>query len=178
MMWLGDFNRHHPHWDNITDNRLFTHAAIKKAEKLIAAVADAGLNLTLPAKIPMHKHNMTKKWMRLDHVFLSERSFDTLISCEALVDNLSPNTDHLLILTKLDLTLKKTPAKSFPNFRNIDWESLRKTLKGLLSEYGLLKTIKDQGELDQECFRLTITLQTTIQKEVPIAEISPKSKRW
>jgi Endonuclease-reverse transcriptase len=177
-VWLGDFNRHHPHWDNITDNRLFTRAAIKKAEKLIAAVADARLDLALSAKIPTHKHNVTKKWTRLDHVFLSEQSFDALISCEALVDNLSPNTDHLPILTKLDLTLAKTPAKSVPNFRNVDWESFRKTLEGQLSEYGLPRTIKDQGELDQECSRLTTALQTTIQKEVPTAEIGPRSKQW
>jgi hypothetical protein len=141
-------------------------------------VADAGLDLALPTKIPTHKHNVTKKWTRLDHVFLSEQSFDALISCEALVDNLSPNTDHLPILTKLDLTLAKTPAKSIPNFRNVDWENFRKTLEESLSEYGLPRTIKDQGELDQECSRLTTALQTTIQKEVPTAEIGPKSKRW
>jgi endonuclease/exonuclease/phosphatase family metal-dependent hydrolase len=83
-------------------------------------VADARLDLALPTKIPTHKHNVTKKWMRLDHIFLLEQLFDALISCEALVDNLSPNTDHLPILTKLDLTLEKTPAKSFLNFRNVD----------------------------------------------------------
>jgi endonuclease/exonuclease/phosphatase family metal-dependent hydrolase len=120
MMWLGDFNRHHPHWDDITDNRLFMCAVIKKAKKLIVAVADAGLDLALPAKIPMHKHNVTKKWTRLDHVFLSEQLFDALIFCKALVDNLSLNTNHLPILTKLDLTLEKTPAKSFLNFQNVD----------------------------------------------------------
>ena len=30
-IWLGDFNRHHPHWDNASDNRLFTHEALKKS---------------------------------------------------------------------------------------------------------------------------------------------------
>ncbi len=24
LMWVGDFNRHHPTWDNLEDNRLFT----------------------------------------------------------------------------------------------------------------------------------------------------------
>jgi endonuclease/exonuclease/phosphatase family metal-dependent hydrolase len=91
-------------------------ATIKKAEKLIAAVADAGLDLALPAKIPMHKHNVTKRWTRLDHVFLSDHLFDSLLSCKALADNLSPNTDHLPILTALDLNLTKSPAKNIPNF--------------------------------------------------------------
>jgi endonuclease/exonuclease/phosphatase family metal-dependent hydrolase len=53
-VWLGDFNRHHLHWDKVTNDRLFTRTAIKKSEKLISAVADAGLDLALPPKIPMH----------------------------------------------------------------------------------------------------------------------------
>ena len=74
-VWVGDFNRHHPHWDSISDNRLFMSTMIKKAEKLISTVADAGLDLALPPKIPTHKHNVLKKWTRLDHIFLSEHSF-------------------------------------------------------------------------------------------------------
>ena len=120
-VWVGDFNRHHPHWDSISDNRLFTSNAIKKAEKLISAVADAGLDLALPPKIPTHKHNVSKKWTRLDHVFLSEHSFDALLSCEVLTDYLSPNTDHRPIVMKLDLTLTKAPVKTTRNFRNVDW---------------------------------------------------------
>jgi len=28
MIWLEDFNRHHSHWDNALDGRLFTNEAI------------------------------------------------------------------------------------------------------------------------------------------------------
>ena len=128
-IWLEDFNRHHPHWDCISDKRLFTSATIRKAEKLISAVADAGLDLALPPKIPMHKHNVSKKWIRLDHVFLSEHSFDLLLSCETLMENLSPNTDHLPVVTKLDMLLTKAPFKVVSNFRNVDWPEFRKALK-------------------------------------------------
>jgi hypothetical protein len=47
-IWLGDFNRHHPHWDDPNDTRLFTQAAIRDAEVLISAVAELGLDLALP----------------------------------------------------------------------------------------------------------------------------------
>ena len=177
-IWLGDFNRHHPHWDNTSDTRLFTTTAIKKAEKLISAIADAGLDLALPPKIPTHKHNVSKKWTRLDHVFLSEHSFDMLLSCEVLADELTLNTDHLPIITKLDLTLAKAPSKSLANFRNVDWEKFRKTLEGQLRTLGLPRTIRNQGELDIECSRLTNALQNTIQSVVPTTELCPKSRRW
>src|SRR6266852_625901 len=29
-IWLGDFNRHHPHWDNSSDTRLFTADVMKE----------------------------------------------------------------------------------------------------------------------------------------------------
>jgi endonuclease/exonuclease/phosphatase family metal-dependent hydrolase len=115
-IWIGDFNRHYPHWDNMEDARLFTPTVLTKAEKLISAVADPDLDLALPSKIPTHKHNVFKRWTRLNHIFLTEHSFDTLISCEALTDSSGPNTDHLLILTKMDLTIAKALAKSVANF--------------------------------------------------------------
>ena len=175
-IWLGDFNRHHPYWDNTSDNRLFTKAALNKAKYLISAIADAGLDLVLPPKIPTHKHNITKKWTRLDHVFLSDHSSNTLLFCEVLDDNLGPNTDHLPIITKLDLALTKVPERKIPNFRNIDWEKFRKVLEDKLQTLGLPRPIKSQGELDLECHRLTSILQMTIQSEVPIYDLSPKSR--
>ena len=62
MMWIGDFNRHHPTWDNPNDTRLFTREAIEAAEKLIRAIADLGMELALAAGTPTHIHNVTQKW--------------------------------------------------------------------------------------------------------------------
>ena len=177
-IWLGDFNRHHPYWDSTSDTRLFTKDAISKAEKLISAVADAGLELALPPKIPTHKHNVSKKWTRLDHVFLSEHSLDALISCEVVTNDLSPNTDHLPIVTNLDLVVARAPAKQVSNFRNVDWEKFRETLEEQLQDFGLPRAIKDQGELDTECVRLTNALQITIKREVPTSNLGPMSRRW
>ena len=71
-LWLSDFNRHHPHWDNPTDTRLFTSLATRNVEILISTVAELGLDLALPLGIPTHLHNVTKKWTRLDQVFILE----------------------------------------------------------------------------------------------------------
>ena len=38
-MWLGDFNHHHPHWDDPSNTRLFTEEALKAVEVLIEVVA-------------------------------------------------------------------------------------------------------------------------------------------
>jgi exonuclease III len=121
-IWLGDFNRHHPLWDDPNDDRLFTNEAIDAAEVLIEAIADVGLVLALPGEIPTHQHNVTKRWSRLDQVFISDHSEDMLISCDTWTDWQGILTDHLPILTELDLQLGLTTNKPFTNFREVAWD--------------------------------------------------------
>ena len=66
ILWVGDFNRHHPLWDSPKDTQLFISDATNAAEKLIEAISDTGLELVLPSGILMHEHNVTKCWSRLD----------------------------------------------------------------------------------------------------------------
>jgi len=54
IIWLGDFNWHHPLWDDPDDDHLFTPNAISATEELIEAIADAGLELALPSGTPMY----------------------------------------------------------------------------------------------------------------------------
>ena len=61
VIWLGDFNRHHPYWDNPSDTRLFTNEALLTAEILVSAIAEVGLELVLLGGIPTHCHNITKQ---------------------------------------------------------------------------------------------------------------------
>jgi retrotransposon-encoded endonuclease len=61
ILWLGDFNQHHPHWDDPNDTWLFTKEALKAAETLIEVVVALGLDLALPSRLPTHLHNVTKK---------------------------------------------------------------------------------------------------------------------
>ena len=67
VIWVGDFNRHHPAWDNPEDTRLFTQHALEVAELLIKATADLRLDSALPAGTPTHFHNVTRNghvWTR------------------------------------------------------------------------------------------------------------------
>ena len=177
-IWLGDFNRHHPIWDDPNDTRLFMDEAMMAAQKLIEAIADAGLELALPAGLPTHIHNVTKCWTRLDHVFISDHSLDTVISCNTHPEYRGIKTDHLPIVTELDLETTATKDVPMYNFREVDWEDFRKSLSTRLSELPHATTITSQGQLDEACKDLTAVIQRTIHGEVPIIEICSKSKRW
>ena len=122
IIWVGDFNRHHPAWDRPEDTRLFTREALEAAELLIRTTTDLRLDPALPAGTPTHIHNVTKKWTRLDQVFITENTNDCIISCEVRAHDRGLNTDHMPIITKLDITLSRVPEKITNNFRNVDWE--------------------------------------------------------
>ena len=178
ILWLGDFNRHHPHWDNPTDTRLFTRPALDNVEILISVIAGLGLDLALPPGTPTHIHNVTKKWTRLDQVFISEDHSDVIITCDTLNNTPGINTDHLPILTVLDFNLTRTQPPPPRNFRNVDWESFEKALEAKLDKLGPPTRILLPGDVESACSQLTITIQETINDEVTTAELGIKAKKW
>ena len=178
VLWLGDFNRHHPLWDDPNDDRLFTNEAMKEAEDLIEALADTGMELALPGGTPTHQHNVTKKWSRLDQVFISDHSEQILTSCDTRADLQGIMTDHLPIITELDLNIGPATENPITNYREVDWDEFRKVLEVQLSKLPLPQVIRTQRQLDACCETLTDAIQKTIELQVPISEITPKSKRW
>jgi len=178
VIWVGDFNRHHPFWDDPNDTRLFTGEALDNAEYLIEAVAGAGLELALPGGTPTHIHNVTKKWTRLDQVFLSDHSSDLLIACDTQPDLRGINTDHLPIITELNLGAAQAEEITLQNFREVDWEEFRETLNSHLRSLGHPTPILNQQQMDENCNELTEIIQRTISDKVPVAKLCSKSKRW
>ena len=51
-IWCGDFNCHHPLWDEERNKHLFTAAALRDAEHLLGLVADHGMTMALPKDLP------------------------------------------------------------------------------------------------------------------------------
>jgi len=69
MVWAGDFNRHHPLWDDDEDDHLFTRQALRDAEGLIRMLADYEMEMILPKGVPTLQHMVTKRYSRPDNFF-------------------------------------------------------------------------------------------------------------
>ena len=50
-IWMGDFNRHSPVWDETRNRHLFTRDNLRAADVLLQLVAEAGLVMALPPEI-------------------------------------------------------------------------------------------------------------------------------
>jgi len=134
--------------------------------------------MALPRGIPTHCHSTTKCWSRLDHVFISDGSMDTVIACDTLIDHRGINTDHVPVLMELNLEITIHKAKPIPNFRDVDWDEF---CTALVKHLGLEQPedqVISQRQLDVRYSSLTEAIQSTICKQVPTTEITPKSKRW
>jgi hypothetical protein len=86
-LWIGNFNRHDPMWDDPKDSHLFMDANTKAVDILINLMADYDMDLALPPGVPTHQHFVTKKTSRLDQVICSCDFLNNLVMCDAFPEN-------------------------------------------------------------------------------------------
>lgn len=178
MVWLGDFNCHHPLWDEERNDHLFTPTALALAQKILDLMANYGMTQTLPKDIPTLQASSMGNWTRLNNVFCTEHTSDYLTLCNTDLDNRGPNMDHLPILTKFDMTV--TAASSIPtlNYREVDWKKFNNRLKAELGQLGPPKLLATEDEFQTAAKGLEGALSNTVLEEVPKTCPHPHNKRW
>ncbi|KIN94669.1 hypothetical protein M404DRAFT_83027, partial [Pisolithus tinctorius Marx 270] len=178
MIWLGDFNRHHPLWDEDRNHHLFTTTALTSAQKLLELTADYAMIQALPKGIPTLQSSSSGNWTRPDNVFCTELALESLVSCSTSPEDRGPNTDHVPILTSIDTSLTPSPSIPVLNYREVDWKKFNNTLKKELAKIGPPTVITDEQEFQRKAKGIEAALQTTLEKEVPRTRPHPHTKRW
>lgn len=177
-IWLGDFNRHHPAWDELRNAHLFTRENLDKAQELINTIDEMELQMILPAAIPTLKALSTGNLTRPDNVYASEGIVSAVTECNTAVEDTPPKTDHFPIITKLNTEAIKREERQIPNFKTVDWETFRETLLPMIRVIPTDEKITNRNTVDARLKALTDALKATISKEVPISKISGFTKRW
>ena len=178
MLWTGDFNRHHPLWDDDKDIHLFTTQALRNAEGIINLIAEHNMEMSLPKGIPTLQHMRSKRYSRPDNVFCSTALQPFVTKCEVKPQYRPTSTDHFPIVTQIDLPQSRIPQDPSFNFRTADWDEFRKTLTTKLQALPQPGKIRDLQELNGFGNRLTQVLQTTIEEKVTSSKPRPDAKRW
>ena len=128
-MWMGEFNRHHPLWDEPQNAHLFTTQNLELAQPLLNMLGWHNMKMALPPFILTLQSHSTGNHTRIDNVFCMEGLMDMIIKCNA-EDSARPiKTDHYPIVTQIDIHAPTTAWKPRRNFRLTDWTELVKTLK-------------------------------------------------
>ena len=178
-VWLGDFNRHHPMWDEPRNSQLFTRANLARAETLIQELANWGMSLALPPFLPTRKGwGPNANYTRCDQVFITAEALDSIIECKPSSDTWPANTDHVPIITTLDLTpIHSNPPPRF-NWRATDWTKLTPALKNELEEIPAPSKIRSKEELQEKVENLIRIFDQVRNEHVPVSKPSPYQKRW
>ena len=178
MIWAGDFNRHHPLWDNDEDIHLFTQQATRQAEALIGLLATYDLTMTLPKGIPTLQHMVTKRYSRPDNVFSTAALIDLITKCEVEPSLRPTSTDHFPIITNILLLQERANTSPSYNYREADWDKFREKLRQKLSQTPAPPQINDIEQLTATTDQLTLAIQETTQETVQKSKPRPDAKRW
>jgi ribonuclease HI/endonuclease/exonuclease/phosphatase family metal-dependent hydrolase len=177
-IWLGDFNRHHPLWDEPRNEHLFTRRNLDLAQPLIDMIGSFNMKMALPPGIPTLRAHSTGNHTRVDNVFCSEDLLDTVIKCQTDDATRPVKTDHYPITTYLDLFTHKSKPQPRLNFREVDWPEFSKTLKANLDNIPRPAVISNVNSFNRKLADLNTAIWNAINEHVSTTKPCPYSKRW
>jgi hypothetical protein len=177
MIWLGDFNRHHPLWESERNSHLLKAPDLRKAQPLIDLIADHSMFMPLPKDLPTLQALNTKNWTRVDNVFCTDHTAELFAICKTDPDKRGPLTDHVPIISEIELAVQETVDAPAFNFRDVKWEEFSDHLKAELQTIDANEPITADN-FQQTADLLMSKIHNTIQIHVPKSRPSPHSKRW
>ena len=178
VVWAGDFNRHHPRWDEERNRHMFTAKAMDESQYLIDITDEHHLDMALPKDIPTVETQPNCNWTRTDNVFLSTNAMEVLVRCTTLPEKRGPCMDHVPIDTILDLPITRTPPPVSLNFRATDWDTFTEALVQSLAGLPPPGRIVTEEAFHQKVTALMTALSGTVEQATPKSKPVPHSKRW
>ncbi|KAF5325927.1 hypothetical protein D9611_000195 [Ephemerocybe angulata] len=166
VIWAGDFNRHHPMWDDDRDDRLFTRKALDDVEELIGFAAEWGIEQVLEKGTPILEHTVRR------------RSGRGQIICDTRHDLRPPMTDHVPVATILNMKRIEAPETERRNFRMTDWEEFATTLEIEITGIDPKAPITSKEVFDARLEAITAAIQRTVEKVVPMSKPTSYTRRW
>jgi hypothetical protein len=118
---LGDFNRHHPIWEDDNNENLF------EPEDCIAPLINLLYKFDMLLALPKGKPTLQTSagnWTRPDNVWRCNTLDDPIICCNTVPAIRPPLADHLPIITILDLPFPRASLTPSLNFRMAEWTGI------------------------------------------------------
>ena len=107
IIWLGNFNLHHPLWDKEHNRHLFMRSNLEKSQVLIDALAEFDLQMALPKDVPTLQALSTANHTRPDNVYISSPIVGCIIRCTMLPEERLVRTDNIPVVMEVDLSLEE-----------------------------------------------------------------------
>jgi ribonuclease HI/endonuclease/exonuclease/phosphatase family metal-dependent hydrolase len=178
-VWMGDFNRHSPVWDEERNHHLFTRANLEAADKLIQMAARFDMQMVLPPGVATLEALASGNRTRVDNVFADSGTAANFDMCTTREDWRPVKTDHFPVISHIGMNTEAVQQQRRLDFRLVDWEDFNKVLA---EQLGRIRPptgrIESAEEADERLAELENTVWDVIDTHVPLAALCPYSKRW
>ena len=175
---LGDFNCHTALWDEKRNAHLFTHERLTLAQPLLNLVSSYNWKMALPKDIPTLKSFVMKNLTQVDNVFCSEGLLGSFISCNTSPECRPPKTDHMPIISVIDIIPLTNDFRPCPDYHNTDWPAFLETLEAKLTAIPRPEELQTEDHFYQVLEHLDGAIQGAIAQHVPMSKPCPYSKHW
>ena len=121
VIWLGDFNSHHPMWDQNRNTHLFTRSNLDKAQTIIDMMARYNLQMILPKNILTLCTMVSRNYTQPDNVLASSSLHKHILECKTTLEEWPTKIDHIPIIMTLNMSPGRQEETPRPNFKAADW---------------------------------------------------------
>jgi ribonuclease HI/endonuclease/exonuclease/phosphatase family metal-dependent hydrolase len=177
-VWMGDFNRHSPIWDEDRNHHLFTRDNLQAADKLIRMAAEFDMRMVLPQGLATLEAMASGNRTRVDNVFADSGTADMFDLCTTREDWRPVKTDHFPVISHIGLGAEGVNRQRRLDFRLVDWEDFNKVLTEALERIRPPAPIRSAEDADSRLDELENAVWDVIDSHVPLAALCPYSKRW
>lgn len=101
-LWVRDFNRHHPLWDEEKNTYLFTKNALEATQPLVDLLNQYDMDTALPKDTHRLIASSTKNHSGVDNLFCSAMLIDRFIGCDT-----QPGQRPISVPTPLELKVEE-----------------------------------------------------------------------
>ncbi|KAJ7747559.1 hypothetical protein B0H16DRAFT_1236997, partial [Mycena metata] len=134
--------------------------------------------MALPKDVATLCAKGTGNLTRPDNVFVSAELLDRFISCDAYPHLTPGTTDHFPIISEIDVVVQRTETVDRWNWRAANWEEMEKMLAAELEAVEVVEGYAGVVEVEMALEELDGIIWRCVKEHVPIAKVSPHSKRW
>ena len=141
-------------------------------------VAKYKMKMALPKDIPTLEASSTKNYTQVDNIFCSATLLDTFITCNTNPQQQQQKTDHMPILSCLEVVPPRTDFEAKYNFKLTNWEEFCETLEASLGTLPEPEELTTVAQFHTTIEQLDLVIKAVIEKHVPMSKHSLYSKRW
>ncbi|KAF8546188.1 hypothetical protein OG21DRAFT_1380036, partial [Imleria badia] len=134
--------------------------------------------MALPKNTPTLEALAMKNWTRPDNIFCTEITAKYLTHCYTDPARRGPRTDHVPILTTLDLHTPHSDNHPTHNYNDVDWKKFNETLALALAPFPTNTPIVTEQDFQRTARGVTDAILSTIDAHVPFSRPSLHAKRW